>query len=74
MDFEGPDAFVEPVPPSPQVTEGISKKSETPLPEAEVVESAGESDGAGSDDNYVAEPTGKRARSNKVSISLCRLC
>ncbi|EJD07690.1 uncharacterized protein FOMMEDRAFT_101080 [Fomitiporia mediterranea MF3/22] len=63
MDFEGPDAFVEPNP-SPPVTK--KARSKTPVEQGEeVVESPEESDGAGSEDDYVAEPVGKRNRSGK---------
>ncbi|KAL5492519.1 BYE1 [Sanghuangporus weigelae] len=65
MDFEGVDAFVEP--PLIVHAQPIAKKTRrrTPVEEIEVMDSPEESDGAGSEDDYVAEPSSRKSKTNK---------
>ena len=68
MDFEGTDAFV--VPPPVVAPHPVAKKArkKTPVEEIDVVDSPEETDGAGSEDDYVAEPSSRKAKSAKVGF------
>ncbi|OCB87803.1 hypothetical protein A7U60_g5126 [Sanghuangporus baumii] len=65
MDFEGTDAFVEPPPVVP--AQPVAKKTRRRIPneEIDVVDSPEESDGAGSEDDYVAEPSNRKSKTSK---------
>ncbi|KAI5118689.1 hypothetical protein M0805_003625 [Coniferiporia weirii] len=65
MDFEGPDALLEVSTEPPPGEKSISPvPKRTPVEVAEV-ESAGESEDNGSEDDYIAEPAGKSTKAGK---------
>ncbi|KAL5531359.1 hypothetical protein ACEPAG_4236 [Sanghuangporus baumii] len=65
MDFEGADAFVEPPPVVPAQPVAKKTRRRTPVEEIDVVDSPEESDGAGSEDDYVAEPSNRKFKTSK---------